>query len=39
MNVWTGLLIGAGLVLFLCWIFPPFQLVVLFYVLFCMVCG
>ena len=37
MNVWESLAIGAVIVIFLCWIFPPFQLVVFFWILICII--
>ena len=33
------LIVGFVAVLLLCWIFPPFQLVVFFGVLICIICG
>ena len=39
MNGFEMLIFGAIVVLLLCWIFPPFQLVVFFGVLICIICG
>lgn len=37
MNVFEELVVGLVVVIVLCWIFPPFQLLVFFYILYCIV--